>query len=86
MCLVTCNGRPRIFNCTSRRRYSSLWLRSGDNEVLSIRPSITQTMVRFRGVVKAGEDIDRVARLHIENPAMPTIYHIFRCVLQNAHM
>lgn len=35
---------------------------------------------RWRGVVKAGSDIDRVARMHIENPNMPTIYHIFRQV------
>ena len=27
----------------------------------------------------AGRDIDRVARLHRENPAMPTFYHVFRC-------
>ncbi|EFJ46008.1 hypothetical protein VOLCADRAFT_93804 [Volvox carteri f. nagariensis] len=41
------------------------------------RPSVAQTLVRWRGVVVAGRDIDRVARLHRENPAMPTIYHIF---------
>lgn len=37
-----------------------------------------QTLVRWRGVVVSGRDIDRVAQMHRENPAMPTIYHIFR--------
>ena len=27
---------------------------------------------------QAGADIDKVARLHIENGNMPTFYHIFR--------
>ena len=43
------------------------------------RPTIPMTLFRWRGVVKAGTDIDRVARMHRENPNMPTIYHIFRC-------
>ncbi len=59
-------------------RYAGLWRRSGEHEVLSLRTSIPMTLMRWRGVVTAGNDIDRVARLHIENPAMPTIYHIFR--------
>ncbi|KAG2501753.1 hypothetical protein HYH03_000253 [Edaphochlamys debaryana] len=58
-------------------KYGALWARSGDHEVLMVRPSILQTLVRWRGVVVAGRDIDRVARLHRENPAMPTVYHIF---------
>jgi len=45
--------------------------------VLGIRPSVAQTLLRFKGVVAAGRDIDAVARLHIENPALPTFYHIF---------
>lgn len=28
------------------RRYSNLWLRSGDHEVLTLRPSIAMTMFR----------------------------------------
>jgi hypothetical protein len=59
-------------------RYTSLWETTGDHAVLAIRPTISQTMIRFKGVVQAGADIDRVARMHIENPAMPTFYHIFR--------
>ncbi len=43
-----------------------------------VRPSVAQTLVRWRGVVVAGRDIDRVARLHRECPAMPTVYHVFR--------
>jgi hypothetical protein len=62
------------------RRYSQLWLRSGEHEVLTLRTSVAMTLLRWRGVVKAGTDIDRVARMHIECPAMPTIYHIFRHV------
>ncbi|KAG2424348.1 hypothetical protein HXX76_014557 [Chlamydomonas incerta] len=58
-------------------KYGALWARSGDHEVLMIRPTIAQTLVRWRGVVVAGRDIDRVATLHRENPAMPTVYHIF---------
>ncbi|GFR49268.1 hypothetical protein Agub_g11248 [Astrephomene gubernaculifera] len=58
-------------------KYGALWARSGDHEVLLVRPSVAQTLVRWRGVVVAGRDIDRVARLHRENPAMPTVYHIF---------
>ncbi|KAG2452439.1 hypothetical protein HYH02_002682 [Chlamydomonas schloesseri] len=58
-------------------KYGALWARSGDHEVLMIRPTIAQTLVRWRGVVVAGRDIDRVAALHRENPAMPTVYHIF---------
>lgn len=59
------------------QKYANLWLRSGDHEVLVLRPSVAMTLMRWRGVVKAGSDIDRVARMHIENPNMPTIYHIF---------
>ncbi|GLC40760.1 hypothetical protein PLESTB_000025400 [Pleodorina starrii] len=58
-------------------KYGSLWARSGDHEVLIIRPTVAQTLVRWRGVVVAGRDIDRVARMHRENPAMPTVYHVF---------
>ncbi len=62
--------------CT--RRYTGLWERTGENAVITIRPTIMQTLVRFKGVVQAGADIDKVARLHIENGNMPTFYHIFR--------
>jgi hypothetical protein len=55
-----------------------LWASSGDHEVLMIRPTVATTLVRWRGVVVAGRDVDRVARLQRENPAMPTVYHIFR--------
>ncbi|GIL79695.1 hypothetical protein Vretimale_12269 [Volvox reticuliferus] len=58
-------------------KYGSLWARSGDHEVLMVRPTVAQTLVRWRGVVVAGRDIDRVAKMHRENPAMPTIYHVF---------
>ncbi|GIL52524.1 hypothetical protein Vafri_8369 [Volvox africanus] len=58
-------------------KYGSLWARSGDHEVLMIRPTVAQTLVRWRGVVVAGRDIDRVSKMHRENPAMPTIYHVF---------
>lgn len=34
-------------------RYSNLWLHSGDHEVLTLRPTIAMTMLRWRGVVKA---------------------------------
>jgi len=59
------------------QKYSNLWLQSGDHEVLNIRPTVPMTLFRWRGVVTAGADIDRVARMHIENGGMPTIYHIF---------
>ncbi|GIL52525.1 hypothetical protein Vafri_8369, partial [Volvox africanus] len=64
--------------CSVPPRYGSLWARSGDHEVLMIRPTVAQTLVRWRGVVVAGRDIDRVSKMHRENPAMPTIYHVFR--------
>ena len=41
-------------------RYSSLWRRSGDHEVLVLRPTVPMTLLRWRGVVKAGTDIDKV--------------------------
>lgn len=68
---------PHVVGLTEPRRYSNLWEMTGDHAVMSIRPTITQTLVRFKGVVQAGIDIDKVARLQIENPAMPTFYHIF---------
>lgn len=41
-------------------RYSQLWLRSGDHEVLVLRPTIPMTLLRWKGVVTAGKDIDKV--------------------------
>ncbi|GAX74447.1 hypothetical protein CEUSTIGMA_g1896.t1 [Chlamydomonas eustigma] len=59
------------------RKYTGLWERTGEHAVISIRPTVAQTLLRFKGVVQAGADIDKVARLHIENGNMPTFYHIF---------
>lgn len=33
-------------------RYADLWQATGDNAVITIRPTITQTLVRFKGVVQ----------------------------------
>ncbi len=63
-------------------RYAHLWQRSGDHEVLCLRTTIPMTLLRWRGVITAGTDTDKVAKLHLQNPSMPTIYHIFRCVLR----
>ncbi|MEW5316303.1 MAG: hypothetical protein WDW38_007682 [Sanguina aurantia] len=58
-------------------KYANLWRRSGDHEVICLRPSVMMTLVRWRGVITAGGDIDKVARLHMECANMPTFYHIF---------
>lgn len=40
-------------------RYADLWQATGDNAVITIRPTITQTLVRFKGVVQV-RAVDRM--------------------------
>lgn len=62
---------PFPVQCTQVERRGMLLMSSRDTQ--SSFPAF-----RWRGIVTAGPDIDRVARMHIENGGMPTIYHIFR--------
>ena len=57
-CNCATNGHLLIdWLCSTLRslptqRYSALWERTGDHAVITIRPTIAQTLLRFKGVVQ----------------------------------
>ena len=47
-CLTVPNNNTKMLP----HRYTGLWERTGDNAVITIRPTVAQTLLRFKGVVQ----------------------------------